>query len=718
VNAGAGTITTTGTVWTGSLNANGDITFASSGGAVRKLQFAGVTDSGWVAFHAHDSSSNNPWYNAASAQNSVMELGVGDNLTAHADSVRIEGCMGIYLKAADRVISSAKIEARGGVDTLGNAIATTGAVTCGSLSAGTGAIQGGSAAIAGSVTAGSFNAGSGAIQTTGTLSAGSSTLGVITAQSVNAGSGSIQTTGAVTAGSLSAGTGSIIGGSATVATLAATNLSVSGTVTSDISFASTPGTRKLLFAGVSDGAWISYIAHDSSANNPWLNAYATPSTQNSVLEIGVGDDLGAHADSIRIDGCAGIYLEANDRVISSCKIEARGGLDALGNAIATTGAVTCGSLNAGAIQTTGSLAAGTCTLGAVSASSVNAGSGTIATTGALQGGVTTLGATTTGALTTTSVNVGSGTVQTTGAVACGSLNAGAGAITTTGNVSTGTLSATGATTLAMTTITAPAINNSYSVGTELLLKGAAVSITGTHTSASGLWGSYSRGAEGGDLVLTAGDGKSVGNNGSALSTINGGSVVIRAGRASTDSSSAGTVIRTYAGAIRFQCGSLQQINNLDAATYVTEMILQNNRLGVGTDNVTSRSETLQVAGSVYASGGAIVGSINAGSGTIQTSGAVTAGSLSAGSGAITGGSATVATLAATNLSVSGTVTSDISFASTPGTRRTPCSRSASATIGARTRIPFASTGAREYTLRLTIASSRRARSKRAAASTR
>jgi hypothetical protein len=311
-----------------------------------------------------------------------------------------------------------------------------------------------------------------------------------------------------------------------------------------------------------------------------------------VLEIGVGDDWGAHADSIRIDGCAGIYLKAYDRVISSCKIEARGGVDALSNTIATTGAVTCGSLNAGA-----------------------------------------------------------------------------GAITTTGSVSTGELNATGATTLAMTTITAPGISNSYTAGTELLLKGAAVSITGTHASASGLWGSYTRGVEGGDLVLTAGDGKSVGNNGSATSTINGGSVVIRAGRASSDTSAPGSAIRTYAGAVKFQCGSLEQISNSDAATYVTEMILQNNRLGVGTDNVTSRSETLQVAGSVYASGGATVGSINAGSGTIQTTGAVTAGSLSAGSGAITGGSATVSTVTATNLSVSGTVTSDLSFAWTSGTRR-------------------------------------------------
>jgi hypothetical protein len=313
------------------------------------------------------------------------------------------------------------------------------------------------------------------------------------------------------------------------------------------------------------------------------------------MELGVGDDLGSGADSVRIDGCTGIYLKASDRVISSAKIEARGGLDALGNEIATTGAVTCGSLNAGsgAIQTTGALAAGACTLGAVSATSLNAGSGAVSTTGTLQGGVSTLGATTTGALTSTSISAGAGT------------------ITTTGGVSTGTLSASGATTLGMTTIAAPSLNQSYNVGTELLLKGAAVSITGTNTSASGLWGSYSRGVEGGDLVLTAGDGRSTANDGSAASTVNSGSVVIRAGRTSATSDSSGTAVRMYAGAIRFQCGSLNQINNLVAATYVTEMILQNNRLGVGTDNVTARSETIQVAGSLYASGAATVGSLNA-----------------------------------------------------------------------------------------------------------
>jgi hypothetical protein len=596
LNAGSGEIKTTGAVIAGSatfgtlanLSVSGlvesDLNFSPSGGGVRRIRFAGTSDFGWLAYYAHDSSANNPWYSAASTQNSVMELGVSDDVDVHADSVRIEGGAGIFLKATDRVISSAKIEARGGVDALGSAIATTGAVTCGSISAGTGAIQGGSVAIAGAISAGSLDAGAGPIVTSGSLSAGTCSMGAVTATSLNA------------------GTGSLVGGSATVGELSTTTLGVSGNVTSDLTFAASAGTRRIQFSGGGEGAWVSYVAHDASVSNPWLNTLGA-SSQNSVLEIGIGDNAGVHADSVRIDGCTGIYLKASDRVIASCKIEARGGVDALGNAVTTTGVVTCGALNAGAgaIQTTGSLAAGTCALGAVSASSVNAGAGPVATTG---------------------------------------------------GVSCGTLNATGSATLAMTTISAPPIAQSFTVGTELVLKGAAVSITGTNASATGLWGSYSRGVEGGDLVLTAGDGRSTGNNGSAASTVNGGAVVIRAGRASTTSDSSGTAVRTFAGAIRFQCGSLQQICNLDAATYVTEMVLQNGRLGVGTDTVAARSETLQVAGSVYASGAATVASLNAGSGEIQTTGAVIA------------GSATFGTLA--NLSVSGVVESDLNFSPSGG----------------------------------------------------
>jgi hypothetical protein len=55
------------------------------------------------------------------------------------------------------------------------------------------------------------------------------------------------------------------------------------------------------------------------------------------------------------------------------------------------------------------------------------------------------------------------------------------------------------------------------------------------------------------------------------------------------------------------------------------MLLQSNWLGVGTDNVAARSERLQVAESVYASGGVSVGSLNAGSGAISTTGAISTG---------------------------------------------------------------------------------------------
>jgi hypothetical protein len=310
VNAGSGAITTTGAISGGtasigtisavSLGVSGtvttDLTFASVG-AIRRLLFAGPgTDSGWVAYYPHDSSANNPWFGAGGSHNSVMELGVGDDAGLNADSLRIEGGAGIYLKATDRVISSAKIEARGGLDALGHAIQTTG-----SLAAGTSTL--------GAVTCGSLNAGTGAIQTSGSLGAGPCTLGAVTATSFEAGSGAISTTGTLTVGT------------ATIGTL--TSLNLAGAVNSDMNFsASGSGVRRIHFAAGSDSGWIAHFTHDSSANNPWYNA---ASTQNAVMELGVGDDIGINADCVRIQGCMGIYLKAADRVISSAKIEARGG---------------------------------------------------------------------------------------------------------------------------------------------------------------------------------------------------------------------------------------------------------------------------------------------------------------------------------------------------------------------------------------------------------
>jgi hypothetical protein len=53
---------------------------------------------------------------------------------------------------------------------------------------------------------------------------------------------------------------------------------------------------------------------------------------------------------------------------------------------------------------------------------------------------------------------------------------------------------------------------------------------------------------GGDLVLSAGDGKTYGNNGSAPVTINGGNVYLRAGLASNTGNTAGNNPKTVAGA--------------------------------------------------------------------------------------------------------------------------------------------------------------------------
>jgi hypothetical protein len=127
-------------------------------------------------------------------------------------------------------------------------------------------------------------------------------LGAVSAASLNAGAGGIYSSGALTAGT------------ATIGTMA--NLNISGTVDCDLVFSPSGAAQRVRFAGVSDSGWLAFQAHDSSAENPW---YKAASTHSSDLKLGIDDNLGTSADSVRIDGCKGIYLKAADYVVS-CNI--------------------------------------------------------------------------------------------------------------------------------------------------------------------------------------------------------------------------------------------------------------------------------------------------------------------------------------------------------------------------------------------------------------
>ena len=528
LDAGSGDIKTTGSLRGGSLTvsgqttSNGNLHFATVNS---KISFYAPSDFAFIQYLADDDSADNPWANSGSGENSVLLIKVGDNAgDVHSDAIRLDSSTGIVLKALD-------VRVRGPLSVSGSLGA--GATTVASLSAGSGAIST-SGSLSGGVAALGNTTVVGDIRTYRTggqegyifLHNGTSRYlnfdgtryrlpgATLSVDSIDAGSGAFTTTGSVNAGSV------VVSGNITASgTLSAGATTLDG----DLVF---PGAsiRKIIFnnsfaEGLDTGV-ISFISND---NNTTANPFATSTSyESSVLELRVGNDANSTpneiSDSIRIDGASGIYLKALDRVIASCKFEARGGVDALGQAISTTGALRAGSL-----------------------------------------------------------------------------------------------SVSGQSLLSMTTITGTTTSKSYAAGTDLMLKGDPISITGASVSASGLWGSYTRGVDGGDLLLTAGDGASGGNNGSASSSIYGGDVYLRAGRASANGGTQGSsAIRTYAGAIFLQSGSLEQINNRDANTYVNEMMVQGGKVGIGTMDISTKLETLQVSGGVYVENGGITttGSLN------------------------------------------------------------------------------------------------------------
>jgi hypothetical protein len=126
-------------------------------------------------------------------------------------------------------------------------------------------------------------------------------------------------------------------------------------------------------------------------------------------------------------------------------------LNAGSGAIATTGALSAGSLSAvsgGAISTTGTLSAGATTVTSLAAGSGNitttgslsAGSATVTSLAAGSGNITTTGSLSAGAATVTSLGAGSGNITTTGNLVSGSGNAGAPTHTFSGNTTVGMFS--------------------------------------------------------------------------------------------------------------------------------------------------------------------------------------------------------------------------------------------------------------------------------------
>jgi ethanolamine utilization microcompartment shell protein EutS len=218
----------------------------------------------------------------------------------------------------------------------------------------------------------------------------------------------------------------------------------------------------------------------------------------------------------------------------------------------------------------------------------------------------------------------------------------------TGSMTLSSLTVSGITTLSTTTITGTLSANRTALGMTTIsapitpVPGGGTAedmfITGSSANEAGVWGSYDKLLQGGNVLLTAGDGVSRGNNGSAEATIRGGHVYIRAGRASNTGGSNGSAPRTYAGAIVFQSGVLNTINNIDANTYITEMKVQGGKVGIGIDDLTVKSEALQVSGGAHVDGnvtidnglqaGAVtVTSLDAGAGAIVTTGEVQAKTL-------------------------------------------------------------------------------------------
>ena len=131
-------------------------------------------------------------------------------------------------------------------------------------------------------------------------------------------------------------------------TLSTLNVTGATAMDGDIRFVGA-AVRKIVFSGepseVPDSGEITWYSNDNdTTRNPWAQ---TDSNESGVLELKVTNDAvsgrSVYGDSIRLDGASGIYLKALDRVIASCKVEARGGLDALDQPIATSGSLRAGT---------------------------------------------------------------------------------------------------------------------------------------------------------------------------------------------------------------------------------------------------------------------------------------------------------------------------------------------------------------------------------------
>jgi hypothetical protein len=524
-------------------------------------------------------------------------------------------------------------------------------------------LQGGTTTL-GATSAASLDAGTGTIETSGSLKGGMTTLGATSAASLDAGTGTIETSGSLKGGtttlgativtSLDAGTGtietsgSLKGGTTTLGATIVTSLDA-GTGTIETSGSLKGGTTTLGATIVTSLDAGTGTIETSGALKGGITTLGATSAASLDAGTGTIETSGELKGGITTLGATSVTsLSAGTGTIETS--------GALKGGITTLGATSVTSLSAGTgkIETSGALKSGITTLGATSVTSLSAGTGKIETSGALSAGLATLNGLTVkdgditvyrqggtsgvvylhngtsrylfwsgtryimpGApLRVDSLDAGSGSVVTTGSAQAGSLAvsgaAQAGSLAVSGAAQAGSLAVSGATSLSMTNITGTTTRTSHAANTDLLVKGDAINIIGAHREASGLWGSYERGVDGGDLILTAGDGVSVGNNGSTASSIYGGDVYVRAGRAwATGGTQGSSAIRTYAGAIFFQSGSLEQNGNKDGNTYVNEMTIQDGKVGIGVQDVSALAESLQVSGSVAVSDNMIAKTVEA-----------------------------------------------------------------------------------------------------------
>ena len=403
LNAGSGTVQTTGTLTAGSCTLN-------STGIGIGMAASNPLDVNGKARITNSTARTLTLTNPMTATTSVNEMYFDSSAIGASQTASV----GMTGTARNFFVSV------GGSDRLN--ITTGGNVGIGTTSpsyslhvSGTMGVTGASTLAA--ITCTSLNAGTGAIQTTGSLNVGTSTQGAITCSSLNAGTGSIQTTGSLNVGTSTQGaitctsvsSGTVTAGSCTlnstglgIGMTASNQLDVSGQARITNSTARTLTLTNPMTATAS----VNELYFDSSAigTSQTASIGMTGMARNFFVSVGGSDRL-----NITTGGNVGIGTTS-----PSYSLHVSGTMGVTG--ASTLAAITCTSLNAGtgSIQTTGSLNVGTSTQGAITCSSLNAGTGSIQTTGSFSAGTSTQGAITCTSVSSGTITAGACTLNSTG----------------------------------------------------------------------------------------------------------------------------------------------------------------------------------------------------------------------------------------------------------------------------------------------------------------